>query len=148
MLVAPPDSPHPFLYARVLGIFHVNAYIADRADAEPVCIHVLWVRWYDVDLRKPWGFEACRLPRLTFASLDDTPFGFISPHQVLRASHIIPAFYHGRSDSALPGYSIARDADEDEDDQDWNYYEVGIFSDRDVFMRYLGSGVISKSARA
>ncbi|KAI0363792.1 hypothetical protein BV20DRAFT_905119, partial [Pilatotrama ljubarskyi] len=130
---------HPYLYARVLSIFHVNAYIAHSNDEEPRTIQVLWVRWLNVDTKAAWGSSACHLPRLEFAGLDNDAFGFISPDQVLRAAHIIPAFAHGKSDVDLPGYSIAR-LDEDED-EDYHYYYVGIFVDRDMFMRYLGGGI-------
>ncbi|TBU36087.1 hypothetical protein BD309DRAFT_833225, partial [Dichomitus squalens] len=87
----------------------------------------------------PGGFKARRLPRLKWAALDDDAFGFISPDQVLRAAHLMPAFAHGQSDAALPGYSVARR--EEEEDTDWNYHYVGIFADRDMFMRHYGGAV-------
>ncbi|KAI0349066.1 hypothetical protein OH77DRAFT_1499676 [Trametes cingulata] len=139
MLLAPAGSSHPHLYARVLGIFHVNAYLAGHGTEEPTLLQVLWVRWFNLDENAPWGLDACALPRLEFAPLDDHPFGFISPDQVLRSIHLIPAFAHGRSDVALPGYTLARS--DDEQDEDWNFYYVGTFSDRDIFMRFLGGGV-------
>ncbi|KAI0363587.1 hypothetical protein BV20DRAFT_1031111 [Pilatotrama ljubarskyi] len=139
MLLAPAGSSHPHLYARVLGIFHVNAYLAGQGNEEPTLLHILWVRWFNIDETAPWGLDACALPRLEFAPLDDDPFGFISPDQVLRSIHLIPAFAHGRSDVALPGYSLARS--DNEEDEDWNFYYVGIFSDRDIFMRFLGGGI-------
>ncbi|CDO75898.1 hypothetical protein BN946_scf184523.g7 [Trametes cinnabarina] len=139
MLLAEPDSPHPYMYARVLGMFHVNAYLAGHANEEATLLQVLWIRWYNFDESSPWGPESGRLPRVSFAPLDDEPFGFIAPDQVLRGVHLIPAFAHGLSDSALPGYSIARL--EDEEDQDFSYYNVGIFVDRDMFMRFLGGGI-------
>lgn len=127
MLLAPPGSSHPYLYACVLGIFHVNAYLAGLGDKEPQLLPVLWARWYNLDLTSPWGFESYELPRLEFAPLDDDPFGFISPDQVLRAIHIIPTFKFGRSDIALPGYSIARSEGFDSGaDDDWRYYYVGM----------------------
>lgn len=158
MLLAPPSSTHPYLYARVIGIFHVNAYLANRDDSEPSALHVLWVRWYTYDERLAWGFKSCRLPRVKFAPLEDEPFGFIAPDQVLRAVHLLPAFAHGASDAALPGPSLVRGPDED--DEDYNFYYVGMcvlrmlpvptvpctdsfcsFVDRDMFMRYLGGGI-------
>lgn len=127
MVLAPPGSSHPYLYGHVLAIFHVNAYLAGRGNDEPVCIHMLWIRWYNLDTTVPWGLDTCELPRLEFAPLDDNPFGFISPDQVLRAAHIIPAFHHRRTDAALPGYSVARSEDVDgADDEDWRYYYVGM----------------------
>ena len=162
MMLAPDGAAHPYLYARVIGIFHVMAFRAGddlegNDDTEPELIHVLWVRWFDLDTRAPGGLKARRLPRLKWAALDDDAFGFVAPGQVLRAAHLIPAFAHGQSDAALPGYSVARH--EDEDDTDWKYHYVGMyvqlhfyylrmliehfysFVDRDMFMRYYGGAV-------
>ncbi|TBU39561.1 hypothetical protein BD309DRAFT_1003667 [Dichomitus squalens] len=144
MMLAPNGASHPYLYARVIGIFHVEAYFAGESldgtdDTDPETIHVLWVRWFDLDPHAPGGFKARRLPRLRWAQLDDDAFGFVSPTQVLRAANLMPAFAHGQSDAALPGYSVARQ--EDEEDTDWNYHYVGIFADRDMLMRYYGGAV-------
>ncbi|TBU23843.1 hypothetical protein BD311DRAFT_703164 [Dichomitus squalens] len=144
MMLAPEGSSHPYLYARVIGIFHVEAYCAGESldgtdDTDMEIIHVLWVRWFDLDPCAPGGFKARRLPHLMWAALDDGAFGFVSPDQVLRAAHLMPAFAHGQSDAALPGYSVARN--EDEEDTDWNYHYVGMFVDRDMFMRYYGGAV-------
>ncbi|TBU53876.1 hypothetical protein BD310DRAFT_829166 [Dichomitus squalens] len=143
-MLAPEGSDHPYLYARIIGIFHVEAYRAGESldgsdDTDTDTIHVLWVRWFDLDHRAPGGFKARRLPRLRWAALDDDAFGFVSPDQILRGAHLMPAFAHGQSDRALPGYSVARK--EEEEDTDWNYHYVGIFADRDIFMRYYGSAV-------
>ena len=129
MMLAPDDATHPYLYARVIGMFHVMAYrtgddLEGNDDTEPELIHVLWVRWFDLDPHAPGGFKARRLPRLRWASLDDDAFGFLSPSQVLRAMHLMPAFAHGQSDRALPGFSVARR--DDEDDTDWDYHYVGM----------------------
>ncbi|EJF64370.1 hypothetical protein DICSQDRAFT_16482, partial [Dichomitus squalens LYAD-421 SS1] len=134
---------HPYLYARVIGLFHVHAYLAgcdplDADDTEPRPFQVLWLRWFDVDLCAP-GIKLRRLPRLKWASTGDEAFGFIAPRQVLRAAHLIPAFHYGQSDAALPGSSIARQ--EEENDIDWTYHYVGIFADRDMLMRHVGDGV-------
>lgn len=124
MMLAPASHPHPYLYARVLSIFHVNAYLAGRTPEEPEKIHILWVRWYNVDDARPWAMDLCELPRIKFAPLDDDPFGFISPDQVLRAAHVLPSFAHGRSDLALPGHTVARHAKDE--DEDYNYYYIGM----------------------
>ncbi|EJF58719.1 hypothetical protein DICSQDRAFT_148934 [Dichomitus squalens LYAD-421 SS1] len=144
MMLAPEGAAHPYLYAWVIGIFHVEAFCAGDDldgvdDTDMQSVHVLWVRWFDIDSQAPGGFKARRLPRLKWAALDDDAFGFVSPDQVLRGAHLMPAFAHGQSDSALPGYSIARQ--EEEEDVDWDYHYVGIFADRDMFMRYHGGAV-------
>ena len=131
MMLAPTgtDSGHPYLYARVLGIFHVHAYRAAHGlngdnDTPSRLLQVLWVRWFDLDTSAPGGFRRRRLHRLKWVDVGDGAFGFVSPDQVLRAVHLIPAFAHGKSDDALPGYSLARlDFDGDED---WNFHYIGM----------------------
>jgi hypothetical protein len=41
-------SAHPFKYARILGIYHVNAlYVGHRmVDYQPRRMDFVWVRWY------------------------------------------------------------------------------------------------------
>ncbi|KAJ3019645.1 hypothetical protein NUW54_g25 [Trametes sanguinea] len=119
MLLAEPGSVHPYIYACVLGMFHVSAYIAGRSNDEPMLVQVLWIRWYNFDKMSPWGPESRRLPLVSFAPLDNNSFGFISLDQVLHSVHLILAFAHGLSDAALPGYSIT--CLEDEEDEDFCY---------------------------
>ena len=142
MMLAPSGSSHPYLYARVIAIVHVNAYRRlpdDTVIPEPELLHVLWVRWYDLDTTRPGGFEHFRPHRLAFAALDSEPFGFISPQQVLRGAHIQPAAAYGRSPSpSLPYRGIVRVPDDEDDamdesldgelaQEDWNYYYVGMY---------------------
>jgi hypothetical protein len=51
------DSDHPFLYARVIGIFHVNAIYTGGSlpDYHPRKVEVLWVRWFEHDTGAPTG---------------------------------------------------------------------------------------------
>ncbi|KAI9057374.1 hypothetical protein FKP32DRAFT_1551893, partial [Trametes sanguinea] len=147
MLLAPEEDSDPYLYARVISIFHVNAFLVTPAleeEPEPQLIHILWVRWFELDTLIPAGLAARRPPRLRFAGLEDDPFTFIAPTQVLRGVHILPAFHYGRSDVALPYPSITRG---DIEDEDYAFYYVGIWSDRDLFMRHLGGGIGHKQAR-
>ncbi|TFK88006.1 hypothetical protein K466DRAFT_645664 [Polyporus arcularius HHB13444] len=156
MMLAPSGSSHPYLYARVVAIFHVNTFVADAQammQPEPRLLQVLWVRWYDLDTSRPGGFEYCRPHRLKFAALDDKPFGFISPEQVLRDVHIVPAPYYGRADTPSLPYRVVQrtarrrtvdEADESDEQllkQDYKFYYVAMWSDRDLFMRFLGGGV-------
>ncbi|TFY55312.1 hypothetical protein EVJ58_g8328 [Rhodofomes roseus] len=148
MLVAPyeddnnPDAnTHPYWYARVLGIFHVN--IKHRGllskSKHVQRMDVLWIRWLGRDLTAPGGFETYRLHRLGFVDSDSpNAFGFLDPAQVLRACHLIPGFAYGKTTEYLPR-SIARQPDED--NKDYVYYYVGMFVDRDMLMRYLGGAV-------
>ncbi|KAH9923724.1 uncharacterized protein BXZ73DRAFT_103768 [Epithele typhae] len=147
MLAARPDETtdtegdHPYLYARVLSVFHVNVTLRSEPLIEPRPIHVLWVRWFELDTFTPGGFNTLRPHRLRFAPVSDA-FDFISPDRILRSVHLIPAFHHGRSDVALRGPSIARiETDDIAVEDDWNYHYVGMWSDRDLFMRYFGGAV-------
>jgi hypothetical protein len=51
------DSDHPFLYARVVGIFHVNAIYTGSSvvDYNPHKVEVLRVRWFERDSNTPAG---------------------------------------------------------------------------------------------
>lgn len=116
---------HPFLYARVLSIFHVNAYFIDQSedDAEPKLIQVLWVRWLEYDHSAPGGFGTLRPHRLKFTHINDNPFDFLAPEKVLRGVHLLPAYQHGRHDNGLSGYSVART---DRRNTDWRYFYIGM----------------------
>ncbi|THG96656.1 hypothetical protein EW026_g5211 [Hermanssonia centrifuga] len=117
-------NSHPYWYARIVGIFH--AYVqhvgSSSKSEEPRRLDFLWVRWFGRDLTTP----------------DELAFGFLDPDLICRGVHIIPAFAHGKT-SELLGPSIVRSVSDN--DEDWVFYYVNIFADRDMFMRYLGGGV-------
>ncbi|KAF9565460.1 hypothetical protein CPC08DRAFT_621472, partial [Agrocybe pediades] len=99
-------NPHPFWYARVLGIFHVDVrHTGPFSKSEDLQkIDVLWVRWFQLDKTHVGGWDARRLHRIAFVPSDspeDESFGFINPSLVLRAIHLIPAFAHGRTSRLL-----------------------------------------------
>ena len=125
MMRAPADSKHPFLYARVLGIFHVQALLisphAQHLRSPWQIIHVCFVRWFEVEVR---GIRKRRLTPLRWANTKEEPFGFVSPDNILRGCHLIPAVPFGRSNKALPGISDVRYPQDEEDDLDWNRYYV------------------------
>ncbi|KDR69150.1 hypothetical protein GALMADRAFT_230924 [Galerina marginata CBS 339.88] len=134
------ESGHPFEYARVIGIFHLDAvYNKDGASDVSETYDVLWVRWYRRDTSYRAGFERKRLHRIEFVPSDDPgAFGFLNPDEVIRAAHLIPAFYHGATESLLKGLSVARGEGEIDD---WRYFYVNLFVDRDMYMRYAGNGI-------
>ncbi|KIM59250.1 hypothetical protein SCLCIDRAFT_27507 [Scleroderma citrinum Foug A] len=114
-------SQHPYIYAHVLGIFHVNAtYVGPgMIDYHPHHIDFLWVRWYQY-AEEDAGWDASTLDRVSFPPMaDEHAFGFVDPGYVLRACYIIPQF-----------------------SRDWHFYYVNRFVDRDMVMRYhWGLGV-------
>lgn len=113
---------HPFKYARILGIYHVNAvYVGPGIhDRQPQQMKFLWVRWYQTVETVSTGWEAQKLHRLRFPPMaDDAAFGFVDPSDVMRSSHIIPSFAKGRLHSDNKGLSrCARDS------LDWVTYYV------------------------
>ncbi|KAI0739460.1 hypothetical protein C8Q80DRAFT_1339217 [Daedaleopsis nitida] len=145
------SSAHGFEYARVIKIFHVNVRLADSQMSAFERMDVLFVRWFRVDHSVAGGFKAKRLYRLEFTPTDNDDgiaFGFVDPSDVVRASHIIPAFAHGRTEHLL-GPSVARDvagqsqilSPDDAEHTDFRYHYVNFFADRDMFMRYYGGGI-------
>ncbi|KAJ7881644.1 hypothetical protein B0H13DRAFT_2540449 [Mycena leptocephala] len=122
---------HPYWYARVLGVFHVNVF-PPKARA-PRRYEFLWVRWLGRDPEWKSGPSHLCLDRIGYVpETDAEAFGFLDPSLVLRACHLSPAFALGKTTSLL-GPSAARDFT----DGDWlNYYVM-----RDMMMRYLGIGV-------
>ncbi|KAG2081173.1 hypothetical protein BD769DRAFT_1328047, partial [Suillus cothurnatus] len=58
---------------------------------------------------------------------------------VIRGAHLLPAFASKRGTSSLRhGRSLARPRGESDD---WEEHYVGIFVDRDMFMRYTHFGI-------
>lgn len=115
------DEPHhPFMYARVLGIYHVNAlYVGPgRVDFNTRRLEFLWVRWYDVD--NPGSWDSCSLDCISLRPLEHPDaFGFLDPELILRGSHIIGCLAKGPRFPSGHGLSIcARDS------QDWKSYYV------------------------
>jgi hypothetical protein len=116
------SNDHPFNYARILGIYHVNVvYVGPgMLDYQPHRMEFLWVRWYQrVDATRS-GWDAHKLDCIQFLSVsEDDAFGFIDPSDVLRACHIIPAFSKGKRHTDHKGLSrLGRDA------SDWAAYYV------------------------
>ena len=118
------DDPHPYWYARILGIYHCNVHY--RKSPEPQRMEFLFVRWFGRDMKSVSGWKAKRLLCLGFVpGNDETAFGFLDPAQVLRSIHLIPAFAWGRVTKCLPGSSpIARGLTEPDDD--WQRYYVNM----------------------
>ncbi|KAJ7448896.1 hypothetical protein B0H11DRAFT_2161975 [Mycena galericulata] len=66
------DTSRPFSYARIVGIFHVEAVNnTPGAYKVPTLIDVLWVRNFRIDKIYRAGFKAKRLHRLEFLPSDD-----------------------------------------------------------------------------
>jgi hypothetical protein len=119
---------HPYWYARIVGVFHVDVIHLGPKSTSPNKrrINFLWVRWFGRDISFKAGWAAKRLHRLGFldASSPGT-VGFLDPTQVIRGIHIIPAFAHGQTAELLnPPRSVARLPLQEE--SDWRYYYVNM----------------------
>jgi hypothetical protein len=112
---------HPYLYARVLGIFHANVvYLGEGTrDFNPRRLDFLWVRWYAIASKHdslPSGILDCvQFPPMA----RDESFGFLDPADILRGSHLIPRFSRGQLHSDGIGVSFWA-----QDVKDWNIYCV------------------------
>ncbi|KAL1937168.1 hypothetical protein VTO73DRAFT_14510 [Trametes versicolor] len=133
----------PYWYARVVGVYHANVRFTGPGSTSRAWrrMDFLWVRWFAHDPTYSAGFQHRQIPRLAFVANDDpdlNAFGFVDPADVLRGAHIMPSFDSGTTDDYLPSDSVARQHSQDED---YVYYFVSMFVDRDMFMRHLGGGV-------
>ena len=116
------DHDHPFLYGRALGIYHANVIFTGCQSSQIYQarrFEFLWVRWYKYEGPNVRWSDS-RLDRLSFPLVTtEGAFGFVDPHDVLRACHIIPAFSNGKK--YQDGVGISRCA---HDSQDWACYYV------------------------
>jgi hypothetical protein len=120
------DDEHPFEYCRVIGIFHVDViHNVEGSTQHPVSKEVLWVRRFRRDKSYRAGFKQKRLHRLEFLpSNDDSAFGFLDPDEVIRASHLIPAFRYGPTEEFLSGESFGRAPGELDD---YRYFYINMY---------------------
>ncbi|KAF8842659.1 hypothetical protein BDN67DRAFT_989041 [Paxillus ammoniavirescens] len=120
---------HHFRYARVLGIYHANIIYtgSNSSDYWLRRIKFLWVHWFEL-IPGLSGWAHAALDRLRLAPVDaDDAFGFIDPADMLRCCHLIPAFADGRANEATSEGLLSNE---------WRYYYVNRFVDRDMLMRY------------
>ena len=63
-------------------------------------MEVLWVRPFEFDRRWKGGFQARRLHRVCLTPLNgDNAYNFLDPDDVIRGTHLIPAFAHEPMDT-------------------------------------------------
>lgn len=116
-------AAHPYLYARVLGIYHAYVSYAgeiapDVHNLSPIRMEFLLVRWYDLQNNDP--NSPAPIDRLNYPPLNSPgAVSFIEPEAVLRAAHIIPYFFLGRTNKDGKGLSQMAG-----DGEDWKEYYV------------------------
>lgn len=115
--------PHPFIYARVLGIYHVNVVYAGPGMVSYETMHFdfLWVRWFQLDTTAlDAGWAASQLDRVSFPPMaQQESFSFVNPERVLRGCHLVPTFSAGKRH--LDGIGLSKNA---KDGQEWVSYYV------------------------
>lgn len=116
----------PFWYARVIGMFHVEARLRNEPSSPLKRVDFLWVRWFGRVTEEPFGDTVRRLERVRFVAEDDgsPQFGFVDPSQVVRAVHLIPAFRHGRTEAILQPSYLARVKQTNDISSDWESFYV------------------------
>jgi hypothetical protein len=116
---------HPYWYARVLAVYHMETWLSDGGEPVKRHLEALWVRWLAPLQDHQSGVKHARLPKVAFVEESDVDaFGFLDPGQVIRGAHLIPAFASGRGISSLRhGKSFARPEGELDD---WEEYYVGM----------------------
>jgi hypothetical protein len=117
------SNPHHFLYARVLGGYHINAIYTGPGmrDFEARRFDFLWVRWLEVVNPGASGWSNSKLDSVRFPPMNENrSFGFVDPKDVLRGCHILPAFAKGKRQE--DGIGISHCA---KDGKDYNQYFVG-----------------------
>ncbi|KZV87415.1 hypothetical protein EXIGLDRAFT_620624, partial [Exidia glandulosa HHB12029] len=136
MLLADTTDPtvHPFLYARVFGVFHAHVSHPVLCP-KPVKLEFLWVRWFECITPEQPAWKDDELPRVRFVHVTDKPMGFVDPAKVLRAAFLMPRYSLGRTDDYI-GPSVVRGKG-----GDYEEHFVNTFVDRDMMFRYLGLGV-------
>ena len=100
MALSRDDQSHPYMYARVLGVYRIG--VLHPTIAAPASMDVLWVRWLQIDHTHRAGWKAKRLYRVQFVPSDEEgAFGFLDPNDVIRGAHLIPCFNKGTIASLL-----------------------------------------------
>lgn len=116
---------HPYWYARILGIYHMDVWLNVGGLVKRHQIEVLYVRWLALVTDHQSGMNRARLPKIAFVEESDRDaFGFLDPGQVIRSVHLIPVFASNRGTTSLRyGKSFGRPCG---DLDDWEAFYVGM----------------------
>lgn len=130
MVATPEKEPgaHPFWYAQVLGIFHVDVrHTGSRSkDFRTKQMEFLWVHWLGTEPGHISGHMSACLPMVGYVpDSDDDDFGFVDPALILCSCHLIPTFCRGWTTSLLSTVE-ATDARSAGEKDDWTNYYVNM----------------------
>lgn len=144
------DNMHPFLYGRVIGIYHVNVVYTGPGMKGYEAMHFdfLHVRWFQLNVIQASGRQArhhtkgwasLRLDSLSFPPMaDEGSFSFVDPTLVLRGCHLIPAFSSGKRYTDGKGLSKVAG-----DKNDWKHYYVNRSVDSLIIFLHSSTEIIS-----
>jgi hypothetical protein len=132
IMVLSDSNEHPYLYGRVLDIFHAN--VGNSAgnsiltgENDMARLEMVWVRWFRVDgpgPGGPQGFHTLRYPSVSFCRAEEPDaFGLIHPDEIIRTVHLIPRFKLLRTAEYLAGPTAARPKGEEDD---WRGFSVNM----------------------
>jgi len=127
MVLSGETNPkHPYWYARVLRIYHMETWLNNGGQPVKHHLEVLWVRWLAPLRNNKSGMKYARLPKVAFVEESDTDaFGFLDPGQVIWGAHLIPAFASGHGVGSLHhGKSLAHPGGELDN---WEAYYVSMW---------------------
>ena len=120
------ENPHPYWYARIVGIFHANIQYhgPEVQDPAPQCIDFLWVQWFAWHKNIKSGWAARHLPCVGFYPQGESDvFSFVNPCDVIHGMHLIPAFRYGLTSELLPPSIVHQESD---NNKDWDWYYVNM----------------------
>ena len=129
------DEP-PYLYAKVLGIFHTNVLYAGplpggKFEHAYRHINVVWVRWHDSLSHA----EALKLDRVSLHPLRSREaLDFVDPAYAVRALHITPRFAEGKVNNLTPPSMLVNEG------QLWKEYYVNRYGILLSFLHWLTLG--------
>ncbi|KAK0438853.1 uncharacterized protein EV420DRAFT_1651271 [Desarmillaria tabescens] len=114
------NDTHPYWYARIIGLFHVEVHYNDpEGDLE------------DHKAKCPHHVEFVN-------GTDPEAFGFLDPDDIIHAIHLIPVYKLGQTTEFLPPSITQRP---EENDEDYEWYSVDMWADHDMTFQYCGLGV-------
>ena len=131
VMILSDDEEHPYLYGRILDLFHVdvrNNGPGSMLEVDAVVtVPLAWVHWFMLDTLDHCrsGFTHLRYPSVSFYDCGhpDT-FGFIHPDEIIRVVQLIPRFRFGRTAEYLDIPSEARPEGEQDD---WMHFSVNLW---------------------
>ena len=98
VMVASPEHGQPYLFARVLDVFHTEVTSdADNAmfpHNQRIRLEMVWVHWYQpIQQQGPLGFNCLQYPSISLCpSNRPDSYGLVHPDDIVRSVHLIPDF--------------------------------------------------------